>query len=92
VFVHAAPAPQVNERTPPLPESPEVRQAMQELLAWIFGEERLITDSRRLRDLALVVESPRALGVLRETRNLAEAYAAAGGPQQPAASNTSEPE
>jgi hypothetical protein len=81
-FVHAPPPPQVNERTEPLPDSEESREALRELLGWIFGEDRIIQDSRRLRDLALVVDSPRALGVLRETRNLAEAFAAAGGPQQ----------
>lgn len=81
-FVHAPPPPQVNERTKPLPETDEARGALRELLDWIFGEDRIIRDSRRLRDLALVVDSPRALAVLRDTRNLTEAYAAAGGPQQ----------
>lgn len=81
-FVKAPTPPQVNERTKPLPDTDEARDAMQELLDWIFGEDRIIKDSRKLRDLALVVDSPSALAVLRETRNLAEAYAAAGGPQQ----------
>jgi len=81
-FVKAPPAPQVNERTKPLADTEEAREALQEFLGWVFGEERIITDSRRLRDLALVVDSPSALGVLRETRNLDDAYAAAGGPQQ----------
>lgn len=81
-FVKAPPAPQVNERAKPLPDTEEARKALQEFLGWVFGEERIITDSRRLRDLALVVDSPSALGVLRETRNLDDAYAAAGGPQQ----------
>lgn len=81
-FVHAPPPPQVNERTLPLPDTEEARAAVGELLDWVFGERRIIKDSRRLRDLALVVDSPRALAVLRETRDLAEAYAAAGGPQQ----------
>ena len=81
-FVKAPPAPQVNERAQPLPETEEAREALRELLDWMFGDGRIIKDSRRLRDLALVVDSPRALAVLRETRNLAEAYTAAGGPQQ----------
>ncbi len=81
-FIFAPPPPQVNERKEPLPDTPEARAAIAELLDWVFGEQRIIKDSRRLRDLALVVESPRALGVLRDTRDLAEAYAAAGGPQQ----------
>jgi len=81
-FVHAPAPPQVNERKQPLPDTTETRAAITELLDWVFGEQRIIKDSRRLRDLALVVESPRALAVLRDTRDLGEAYAAAGGPQQ----------
>ena len=81
-FVHAAPAPQVDERAKPLPDTDEARAALEELLGWVFGEDRIVKDSRRLRDLALVVDSPRALAVLRDTQNLAEAYSAAGGPQQ----------
>ena len=81
-FACAPPAPQVEERTPPLPESQEAQDAMSELLDWIFGERRVIRDSRRLRDLALVLDSTRALDILRETRDLAAAYAAAGGPLQ----------
>jgi hypothetical protein len=42
----------------------------------------VIKDSRELKVLALVLDSPRALSALKETRNLAEAYREAGGPQQ----------
>jgi hypothetical protein len=81
-FVEAPPPPQVNERTEPLPDTDEARAHLGELFDWIFGENKIIKDSRQLRDLALVVDSPSALGVLRESRDLEEAYAAAGGPQQ----------
>jgi hypothetical protein len=81
-FVHAPPAPQVNERDLPLADSDETRERMGEFLAWVFGENRVLKDSRKLKELAFVADSESALSVLRDTGNLLEAYAAAGGPEQ----------
>ena len=81
-FVHAPTAPQVAERSLPLADDRETKEALGDLLGWVFGERRVIKDSRELKDLAWVLDSPRALPVLKETRNLAAAYREAGGPQQ----------
>jgi hypothetical protein len=83
-FVKAPPAPQVNERDLPLADNKETRQRMAEFLAWVFGEKRILTDSRKLKELAFVADSDSALSVLRKTGDLVAAYAAAGGYQQAA--------
>jgi hypothetical protein len=53
-----------------------------ELFSWLFGtdeQDAVITESRDITDLGIVVESDSGLQVLRETRDLEAAFIAAGG-------------
>ena len=52
---------------------------LRELLSWLFGNDRVITDSRDISKLGRVVETEDGLNVLRETRDLNEADIASGG-------------
>lgn len=55
---------------------------LQELLSWLFGTEEqkpVIQESRDISTLGNVVKSEEGLRVLREARNLGEAFIAAGG-------------
>jgi hypothetical protein len=53
------------------------RRAAAELLSWLFGvdgQEPVISESRELTELAIVVSDPGATKVLRQRRDLLEAY------------------
>jgi hypothetical protein len=52
---------------------------LQELFRWLFGENKVITDSRDITRLGYVVALEDGLRNLRDTRNLEEAYIASGG-------------
>lgn len=54
-------------------------EELRELLSWLFGSDRIITDSRDISKLGRVIASVDGLKVLRETRVLNEAFIAAGG-------------
>ena len=53
---------------------------LEESLGWLFGtadgKRRVVTDSRQISDLVLVIEEPHAADVLRRTRSLPDAVAA----------------
>ncbi|MCY3570169.1 MAG: hypothetical protein OXH19_02360 [Chloroflexi bacterium] len=60
---------------------------LEECLGWLFGtaegKRRVISDSRQIGDLALIMDEPDATAVLRETRSLSDALAVSkGGKQQ----------
>lgn len=60
----------------PFPE--KSRENVDELFSMLFGENRVITDSRELKLLSQIMSDENALGVLRETRNLYVAEQALG--------------
>lgn len=76
-----APSPsQVDKDTAILPRGR--RAQVTELLGWLFGKDAqppVIGESRDITRLGTVVGSPPALDVLRRTRDLDEAFVAAGG-------------
>jgi hypothetical protein len=66
--------------TDPLPSANKSK--VRELFSWVFGSENqdpVITDSRKLTELGAVLASGEALAQLRKTRDLEDAFAAAGG-------------
>lgn len=52
------------------PLEPEGIQRLPEFLGWIFGPDRVLTDSRQLDDLAKILSDTQATAILRETRDL----------------------
>lgn len=76
-----APAPAAVQReVDPLPDSS--RQSSEELLSWLFGDDEdgpVIKESRQIQDLSTVLDSSEGVQVLRDTRNLEEAFISAGG-------------
>lgn len=74
-FIHAPPPGEVRKKTKPLPSSR--RSQTTELLSWIFGadgQDPVLEESRQLTELAIVLADKRSTDVLRETRDLVEAY------------------
>lgn len=71
-----APAPRdVAPGKPPLPK--KQREPTRELLSWVFGvdgQEPVIDESRDLTELAIVLADRHATTVLKQTRDLTEAY------------------
>jgi hypothetical protein len=71
-----APAPRdVEKRKDPLP--PSKRNNTKELLSWVFGvdgKDAVIGESRDLQELNIVLQDKGATEVLKETRDLTEAY------------------
>lgn len=57
-------------------------RSLAELFGWLFGsdkDEPVISESREITDLGTVLSSSEGLKVLRRTRDLSEAFSAAGG-------------
>jgi len=76
-----APAPGEVERDSEI-ISDDRRNEVAELLSWLFGtneQQPVISESRDITRLGKVIASEEGRAVLRETRNLEEAYIAAGG-------------
>ncbi len=55
------------------PLGPGGNERLVEFLGWVFGADRVLTDSRQLDDLARALADPRATAILRETRDLGAA-------------------
>ncbi|MEA2840550.1 MAG: hypothetical protein QOF41_1880 [Methylobacteriaceae bacterium] len=67
----------------PLPRSKA--KSVKEVFAWIFGTEEndpVLTDSRELKKLGVVLSSSRAVDVLRSTENLDYAFELSGGEER----------
>jgi ParB-like nuclease domain len=82
-FLHAPQAAKVKPGKDPLP--PSAKAPTLEFLSWVFGEgnqDPVLTDSRKLKDLGVAVSSETGLKILRTTRDLNAAFAAAGGHQK----------
>ena len=70
----------------PSPDAPVPAASLphlEECLGWLFGtpdgKRRVIADSRQISDLAMVIDEPRAIAVLRETRTLSNALTVSQG-------------
>jgi hypothetical protein len=71
-----APAPRDVERRKPLLPSTKKKNT-KELLSWVFGvdgKEAVIEESRDLQELGIVLQDKDATAILKETRDLTEAY------------------
>lgn len=82
-FIKAPQAASVKPRKSPLPTS--AKKPVEEFLSWVFGDdnnEPVLTDSRRLKELGIAVSTEEGRKVLRSTRDLSAAFAAAGGHQR----------
>jgi hypothetical protein len=82
-FIKAPAAADVEAHKDPLPKS--AKKPIEEFLSWVFGDDHskpVLSDSRKLKDLGVAVSTPDGLKALRETRDLAAAFAAAGGPER----------
>jgi hypothetical protein len=55
------------------------KKEVAEIFSWLFGPSAVITDSRKITELGQVLDSPDALKVLRETKNMEEALVSSGG-------------
>jgi hypothetical protein len=74
-FVKAPDPRYVDKGDSPLPASK--KKATGELLSWVFGtddEDPVIEESRNLKELGVVLQDRKATEVLRDTRDLTEAY------------------
>jgi hypothetical protein len=74
-FIHAPSPGEVRKKAKPLPSSR--RSHTRDLLSWVFGvdgRDPVLEESRQLTELAIVLADKDATEVLRETRDLDEAY------------------
>jgi hypothetical protein len=80
-FIGARTVNAVKEKQQQLPD--DKIQAFAELASWLYGvggEEKIISDTRQLTELAEVLRAPAALSELRRSRELTAAYALTPGP------------
>jgi hypothetical protein len=80
-FIGARTVSSVREKQQQLPDNRI--DAFAELSSWLYGvdgEEKVISDTRQLTELAEVVRAPDALAELRRSRELTAAYALTPGP------------
>lgn len=54
-------------------------EELKEMIGWLFGTNRVISDSRKISRLGRVVSSEHGLAALRETRDFEDAFLASGG-------------
>jgi hypothetical protein len=74
----AAPSPdKVSTARRPIPS--KKKDALKELVGFLFGSNAVLDDSRDLTRLGKVLSAPEGLKVLRKERNLEEAHIASGG-------------
>jgi hypothetical protein len=82
-FLKGPIAPDVKSGAKPLPNSAKSRANAKDLAKWVFGagpeEPPLFTDSRKLSELGLALQSKEGLKELRETGDLEAAFSLAGG-------------
>ena len=82
-YIGAPESENVKPRKRPLPA--KAKPKLQEVLSWIYGDKKnaaIFTDSRQISALGTVLGSKDGTEKLQETRNLDEAFAAAGGIRQ----------
>ena len=82
-FLKAPIAPDVEAGIEPLPNTRKSRVNAKDLVTWVFGagpdNPPLFTDSRKLSELGLVLQSSDGLRELRKTGDLEAAFSLAGG-------------
>jgi hypothetical protein len=81
-FIGAVPSTDIKRRQSAFGDLDKAKPQVKEFVSWVFGtqeQEPLFTDSRKLSDLAKVVDNKAALKELRSTRNLEAAFSLAGG-------------
>jgi hypothetical protein len=76
-FIGAPSPDEVSTTKRPIP--PKKRDALKELVGFLFGSRAVLDDSRDLTRLGKVLTSAEGLKVLRRERNLEEAHIASGG-------------
>ena len=58
------------------------KKSVEELLGWMFGEKRVVTESRDITRLGTILSNPDGVSTLRKTGDLNEAEIAAGGKKE----------
>jgi len=81
-FIRAVPSNDIRRGQSAFDDPEKAKPRVKEFASWVFGtteEEPLLSDSRKLSELAQVVGDKTALKELRATRNLEAAFSLAGG-------------
>lgn len=76
-FIGAPPPDKVSHSKTPIP--PKKKDALKEMVEFLFGPKAVLSDSRDITKLGKVVSSVEGMKVLRRERNLEEALVASGG-------------